>query len=90
LEGRALALAICTSNIGYLRAVRESASRINLAGDAVGSVTTEEAEHAKQRWQERRQSKAPPAPKPAAPRRLDLADLRSAVARRTVLPSYFL
>jgi hypothetical protein len=43
-----LALGFYVSNVGYLFAMREGAARVDLAGDAVGAVSAEEAQRALQ------------------------------------------
>jgi ProP effector len=91
----ALALRFYTANIWYLKACVEGAPRIGLDGNAAGSVSAEEADHAKQRLEQQRarrerhrQAAARTEPKTEAQakpavRRLSLADLRAtAKARR--------
>jgi ProP effector len=43
-----LGLSYYTNNVGYLRALSEGAARIDLAGDAVGVVSADEAQQAVQ------------------------------------------
>jgi sRNA-binding protein len=50
----ALALRLYTSNGAYLRACKEGEARIDLNGNAVGCVTTEEASHARERLAQRK------------------------------------
>jgi sRNA-binding protein len=89
-----IALGFYVGNVGYLKACVEGAARINLQGDAAGTVTPDEAKHARQRLKEawaRRKAKAKtqrpiiPAPSQsaAAPtKRASLADLRAAARAR--------
>ena len=89
-----IALGFYVGNVGYLKACVEGAARIDLQGAAVGTVTPDEAEHARQRLKERwasRKAKAktqrPTIPAPsqsaAAPiKRASLADLRAAARAR--------
>jgi ProP effector len=82
---------------GYLRAVKAGAERIDLDGNAAGSVTATNEAHAKQRAEkmakrseklrkaraEAKVNKAKPKPEPTAgPTRLSLADLREAAHLR--------
>jgi ProP effector len=81
------ALKIYTSNHHYLTACKEGAPRVGLNGEAAGHVTADEANNAKQRLVQRRvkqarsQQTTKPTTKPA-PRRLSLADLRTAAQAR--------
>jgi ProP effector len=86
------ALGVYTSNLEYLRTLVAGAARIDLNGTPVGTVTREEAEHAKERLLARRHKKRPTttaapstsSPPPAAPppKRLGLADLKAAAQQR--------
>jgi ProP effector len=93
------ALQFYVGNVGYLKACIAGATRIDLQGGAAGTVSPDEAKHARQRlkerWaKERRKAKAKtqrpiiPAPSQssAAPtKRASLADLRAAArARRDI------
>jgi ProP effector len=82
-------------NVGYLAACVEGALRIGLNGEAAGTVSSDEADNAKQRleqqrarWKRHRQVAAKTSPKTKAPTkpepcRLSLSDLRElAKARR--------
>ena len=86
-----------TSDARYLRALTAGAPRIGLDGKPAGTVTPEEEAVARRRLaesvkREARQATVPPAqavfepaaenPKPPAPKRLSLADLREAGRRR--------
>ena len=91
------ALGAYTSNARYLRALTVGAPRIGLDGKPAGTVTPEDEAVARRRLaesvkREARQATPPPAQavlepaaeneKPAAPKRLSLADLREAGRRR--------
>jgi ProP effector len=90
------ALGAYTGNARYLRALTAGAPRIGLDGKPAGTVTPEGEAIAKTRLaesvREARQATVPPAqaalepaaetPKPPAPKRLSLADLREAGRRR--------
>jgi ProP effector len=65
----ALALRMYCGNVGYLKACIEGAERVGLDGKASGQVSAEEADHAKQRLQQRRRSNG------ARPRRVDTAPI---------------
>jgi ProP effector len=90
------ALGVYTSNPAYLRALVAGAVRIDLNGVPAGTVTQDEAEHAKQRLIARRLKRlaAPTAapstssispPPPPSPKRLGLADLKAAALHRKAL-----
>jgi ProP effector len=97
-----VALRIYVGNLGYLAALTTGADHVDLNGQPTGTVTAEEAAHAKGRcqcWRAKRKTKAkqkqltvakpaePPKPVAAAARRISLADLRMAAqARRVALP----
>jgi ProP effector len=53
----AAALSTYTTSPGYLQACREGADRIDLAGRSVGTVTPDQAEHAKRKLAERLEQK---------------------------------
>ena len=91
------ALRAYTSNARYLRALAAGACRVGLDGKPTGTVTAEDEAVAKRRLaesvkHEARQATVPHAqvvlepatenPKPPAPKRLSLADLREAGRRR--------
>src|SRR6516162_11725522 len=91
------ALGAYTSNARYLRALTGGAPRIGLDGKPAGTVTPEDEAVARRGLaesvkREARQATVPPAqavlepaaenPKPPAPKRLSLADLREAGRRR--------
>jgi ProP effector len=91
------ALRAYTSNARYLRALAAGACRVGLDGKPAGTVTPEDEAVARRRLaesvkREARQATVPPAqaalepaaetPKPPAPKRLSLADLREAGRRR--------
>jgi ProP effector len=79
----------CTSD-GYLVALREGAARIDLGGNAVGIVSTDQAAQAGKVLAARRERQAAkrrakpitPYQTNTAPRRVSLADLKAARARR--------
>jgi ProP effector len=82
------ALRVYVSNVGYLRAQREGADRIDLDGKPADVVTADEAANArraldgiKAKQLKRRKPEATPAPEPT-PRRDGLAALREAAKRR--------
>jgi ProP effector len=82
-----IALRFYCANFRYLQACVEGAARIDLDGEAAGSVSADEAAHASQRlmqYRARKPKPARPAPKPAAPtkRPISLADLRRSAAAR--------
>lgn len=84
-----LALQVYVTGTAYLRSCTEGAQRIALNGVPAGSVTADEAAYAKKlldkiESRNQRRSKAPrPAPvSPPQPKKLSLADLRSAAAAR--------
>jgi hypothetical protein len=89
-------LAAYTTSPGYLRACREGEDRIDLSGEAAGTVTADEALDAAVRAKlggdlgSRQFSNGSPVSRatptststPAGPRRLSLADLKEAWLRR--------
>jgi ProP effector len=81
----ALALGVYTDGVAYLAACIEGAPRLGLDGQPVGAVSAEEAAHAKDSLDKiearKRRSSAAPAP-PPSPKRISLADLRTAAERR--------
>ncbi|HKD93045.1 MAG TPA: ProQ/FinO family protein [Terriglobales bacterium] len=82
-----IALRFYCANGRYLRACVEGAARIDLDGEAAGSVSADEAAHAGQRlaqYRARRSKPAPTASKPVKPikRPITLADLRASAAAR--------
>jgi ProP effector len=88
-----------TTSDGYFLKTKEGATRVDLTGAPAGSVSAEDAEHARSRLQEKRQRKAEkkkarksvaaaspaavPAPVPAQPTRLSLSGLRMAARMRS-------
>jgi ProP effector len=70
------ALRIYVTNTGYLHACKAGATRIDLNGEPAGCVTDDEARNAA----ERRTARS----KPAAPKRLGLADLKRAWQARAL------
>jgi ProP effector len=88
----AAAMRFYCANSGYLKACTEGTPRIDLNGEAAGTVSAEEADNAKRRLQQRRRSNgARPAravsvdTTPTKPR-LSLADLRKAAQARRQRP----
>jgi ProP effector len=85
-----IALRRYCGSAGYLFALRESAARIDLAGNVAGVVTADEAVQARKVLAERREREAAKRrARPTAahqtntePRRLSLADLRAAAHAR--------
>jgi sRNA-binding protein len=87
------ALRYYVSDIRYHRGCIEGAERIDLDGNAAGTVTAAEAENSKrsvtgieakltQRRERREHANPAPAPTPEKPKHLTLADLKAAVAQR--------
>jgi sRNA-binding protein len=83
------ALRLYVHNIGYLRALRAGVDRIDLDGNAVGTVTAEQAQSAAEELARRGHkvpAKSSPSPKVVSinttSTRITLADLRAAGARR--------
>lgn len=78
------ALATYTRHPGYLHcSTSAGAVRIDLSGDAAGTVTAEEAKNARERLgAQSPKSTPPPAPKPEPVRPDGLAELRVAAERR--------
>jgi ProP effector len=74
------ALRFYCANEGYLRGTLKGAWRVDLAGNPVGAVTTDEESHAKQKLAameaKRMRRKQALAQRKAAPKRLSLADPR--------------
>jgi ProP effector len=86
-----IALRSYTRNVGYLRACKENAARINLDGGPAGSVSTDDAANAAHQLLTYKRKKelaraaantAATPPADAALRRLSLDDLRAAAAER--------
>jgi ProP effector len=82
----AFALAGYCNSVAYLKNCTVGAERVDLAGNAVGTVTAAQAEHALAKLAaktEKEAATATPQPPPAeAPQRFSLADLKRAAARR--------
>jgi ProP effector len=81
----ALALKIYTSHVGYLTACIEGAERIDLAGQPAGAVTASEAAYAAKLFTKIRRSRPTPVPPPAStspPKKISIADLKAAAARK--------
>jgi ProP effector len=79
------ALRMYCGNSGYLHSTRPGAPRIDLNGKPAGVVTAHESEAARARLKARKQAKAaskPSRPTTPAPKRLSLADLKTAAAAR--------
>ena len=88
-EMLSLAMRLYTNNVGYLRSMRAGAARIDLEGNAVGTVSDEDVAHASRTLEHRAARKArqpapvpAPAPEPTPPKRLTLADLKEAARLR--------
>jgi ProP effector len=89
------ALRIYVSNIKYLKALVAGADRVDLNGMPAGTVTAEHADIAKGEYEHRREKQKaklavapakpaePPKPIAVAPRRIGLADLKTAAQARS-------
>jgi sRNA-binding protein len=77
--GRALKL--YTSHVAYLSQVIEGADRIGIDGKPAGAVTEAEAKHAAELLAKRRKRKPQTAPA-SPPKKLSVADLKAAAARK--------
>lgn len=89
--------AIYTNALGYLYALKEGAARVDLAGNAVGTVTAREAAWAVVRIKDRAARKAGKAAAvmtvqavevSVGPKRLSLSDLKAAALKRKTDVAY--
>jgi ProP effector len=75
------ALRIYVNGLAYLRACTENATRVDLDGNPAGTVNAKEAAHA-QHLLARIKGRKHPTPQPAPPKKISLADLKAAAARK--------
>jgi ProP effector len=84
------ALRFYCGNEGYLRSTLKGAWRVDLAGNPVGAVTLDEENNAKQKLAameaKRARRKQAIAQQKAGPKRLSLADLKTAARARVSAP----